>query len=169
MREVSGDLFSYHADAIVIPTNTQIRYPKDTDPHLAYPVAVMGAGLAKQAAEREPELPAWLGERISQHGGEHVYVYTLETSDGEDPTYYACLPTKCHWKDRSSLGLITDMVHELRFIARAMAWELIALPRLGCGLGGLRWEDQVRPLLLDLDLDDRFVIVHPGDPSTAAL
>lgn len=39
-------------------------------------------------------------------------------------------------------------------------WGTVALPRIGCGLGGLSWQDCVQPMLAQ-HLDDRFVVLTP--------
>ena len=151
MREEPRDLFGMtDADAIVIPTNTEtVRSPEG----IAH--AVMGAGVAKAAADRWPTLPIALAARMAEHGQEHVYVFDA---------YYAtpaivCLPTKRDWRKPSDIDLIWRMVDELKIVTRAMGWESVALPRLGCGLGGLSWDTQVRRVLVEL-LDDRFVVCH---------
>lgn len=148
MREVEGDVFAYPADAIVIPTNWTTKRNGN---------AVMGAGVAKEAARRWPHLPALLGYWIEKGAiGPHVF---CDRPSGEP--YIVCVPTKTHWRDPSDLNLIEAMAREL--VVRAndgMDWRTVVLPRLGCGLGGLAWETQVRPLLATI-LDDRFVVLTP--------
>jgi hypothetical protein len=36
----------------------------------------------------------------------------------------------------------------------------VVMPRVGCGLGQLDWDNQVKPLL-EMYLDDRFWVVSP--------
>jgi O-acetyl-ADP-ribose deacetylase (regulator of RNase III) len=56
-------------------------------------------------------------------------------------------PTKRHWRDRSN---VTDIANSCRFIHREilLPGQSIALPMLGCGLGGLQWTD-VRPAIIE--------------------
>lgn len=152
MREITEDIWEYPAEAIVIPTNTTLKPSGDID------IAVMGAGLALQAAQRYPTLPYWLGRRITLYGGDHVYVFDDIDMVERDGHYVVCLPTKHHWRDPSDLVLIETMVGELVPVVYAMSWSEVAIPRLGCGRGGLNWERQVRPLLKRM-LDDSFVVV----------
>ncbi len=160
MREITDDLFEVGANAIVIPTNTEIKLDKGLD------VAIMGAGLAKAAADRYPCLPRWLAQRMMQSGREHVYVFDdIDMIEG-DGHHIVCLPTKRNWKDQSSPGLIYDMVAELVFLTNAMGWQNVALPRLGCGLGGLDWETQVGALI-GWKLDDRFTVVDLNGASAS--
>jgi O-acetyl-ADP-ribose deacetylase (regulator of RNase III) len=151
VREIDGDLFAYDdADAIVIPTNTETVRTREGLTH-----AVMGAGIAKVAADRWETLPIALAARMAAHGKEHVYAFDLYFGSAS----VVCLPTKRDWRKPSDIDLIWRMVDELKIVTRTMGWESVALPRLGCGRGGLDWETQVRRVLVEL-LDDRFIVVH---------
>ena len=148
MREVTGDLWTYPSDALVIPTNTTLRKSGD---------AVMGAGVAKQAAVRYPELPQRLGMSLRYAAGAAPEHFVM-SADGR---HIVAFPTKSDWRKPSSLSLIKLGLPVLVQMADYFGWQVVALPRLGCGRGGLEWEMQVRPLLADA-LDDRFVVVnHP--------
>jgi len=139
MIEVHGDIWDYHDQGwIVIPTNLIVK---------SNGLAVMGAGLALQAAQRFPSLPRKLGEYLAI-GGHSVSYY---------PEYRLfCLPTKESWREKSSLSVITDGCSTL--VTQARNIEKVFLPKLGCGLGGLDWED-VKPVLERLLPGDKFVVV----------
>lgn len=147
MQYQSGDIWrrAYECGGwVVIPTNTTLR--KDG-------LAVMGAGLAKEAAERFPALPQELAAHINRWK-DRIYV----NSD------VICLPTKRDWRQSSTIELIGQGCYELVEFARLMAladnYRPILIPRLGCGLGGLDWERQVRPVVdAILEDDRRFVFV----------
>jgi hypothetical protein len=144
MRIEHGDLWSYHQQGywVVIPTNCQ-RRPDGT--------AVMGAGLALQAAKRYPCLSWTYGQEL-RRGGQ----YRLEPGDR-----LVLLPTKRHWKDPSDPELIRSGCQWLAGVAAHYSGHQFAVPLLGCGLGGLDWETQVRPILEEILTDDRFVVVIP--------
>ncbi|MDY0874094.1 type II toxin-antitoxin system antitoxin DNA ADP-ribosyl glycohydrolase DarG [Dongia rigui] len=62
------------------------------------------------------------------------------------PRYIVNFPTKRHWRNKS---LIEDIQFGLEALVKDVELlniQSIALPPLGCGLGGLRWAD-VRPLI----------------------
>lgn len=145
MREEAGNLFAVKADAIVIATNWTTKQNGD---------AVMGAGVAKQAAQRWRWLPTFLGDVIRHH---QIAVHAIRSEDGP---HIVALPTKRDWRNPSDLALIGTMVQQLVWFATEYGWQTVALPRLGCGHGGLDWAVQVRPLLAEI-LDDRFIVVHP--------
>lgn len=131
--------------AVVIPTNTTRK---------ANGEAIMGAGLAKQAQDRMPDLPRVYGDHLSR-GEVRVVLEALRI---------ILPPTKQDWRKPAHLPLIEEglrwMVGHERL--RQLGWE-VAVPPLGCGLGNLRWDDQVRPLM-ERYLDERFVVVLPGGP-----
>jgi hypothetical protein len=150
MRIVTGDLWTVPAVWRVIPTNTCVR--RDGN-------AVMGAGIALQAARRHPNLPRELGAFL-RHPIPGALVAHF-------PAYrLSCLPTKTDWRRPSDLNLIDrglrQFLADLPSLPEAAAGP-IALPLLGCGLGQLRSSD-VLPLLHRL-LDDRFVLVLQSPPS----
>ena len=147
MREITGDLFDHPSDAIVIPVN----WRTNRQGH-----AIMGAGVAKQAAKRWPWLPRSLGQFIDQTPDAPRIICLQTAMHG----YLLSFPTKRDWRDSSDVDLIGQGALTLVDAANSYGWQTITLPRLGCGLGGLSWEVQVRPLLAEL-LDDRFVVVHP--------
>ena len=64
------------------------------------------------------------------------------------------------YKFYSPIELIVESAHELVTTVNATEWNIVALPRPGCGKGGLSWESDVRPLLSSV-LDDRFIVCTP--------
>jgi O-acetyl-ADP-ribose deacetylase (regulator of RNase III) len=62
------------------------------------------------------------------------------------PHYIINFPTKRHWRARSQLSDIGDGLQALVEDVRRLCIRSIAVPPLGCGLGGLDWQ-VVRPLI----------------------
>ena len=151
MREESGNLFDYTADAIVIPINWRVNRRGQ---------AIMGAGVAFQAARRWPSLSWRLGVDIEKTDTPRLFIERQYRREGTGPDIL-CLPTKYDWRNLADIGLIEAGVKLLPSIAALYGWETVALPRLGCGerTGQLSWDVQVRPLLADL-LGDEFVVVN---------
>lgn len=56
-------------------------------------------------------------------------------------------PTKKHWKSPSKIEYIEKGLIELINKANELKLNDIAMPKLGCGNGGLDWETQVKPLV----------------------
>lgn len=105
----------------------------------------MGAGLALEFRQRFPGLYTALRAVRMEIGG--VWFW-----DGGDTgaKFVCCLPTKDGWEKCSEIWMIEAGLEVLaEEIARGGKWTDggIAFPKLGCGLGGLRWDGQVRPLM----------------------
>jgi O-acetyl-ADP-ribose deacetylase (regulator of RNase III) len=139
---VKGNIFDSNAEVLVNPTNCR---------------AVMGAGLAKEFSRRYPGIELWYKKIFKDLGlspGD-LYIYP-------DNPSVLCFPTKNHWKEPSEMEYIEDGLMNLIAIQKLgedepdnyshFSFHSIAFPRLGCGLGGLVWED-VRELM-EFYLDD---------------
>lgn len=61
-----------------------------------------------------------------------------------NPRYIINFPTKDHWRSNSKLEYITSGLVALADEIRNRDIKSITIPPLGCGLGGLEW-NQVRP------------------------
>lgn len=142
MQEIIDNLWDLHDQGfrIGVPTNGNCR--RDGR-------AVMGAGVALAAANRFPNLPILLGEKL-RTSGNHVYYW--------HEFRLVTLPTKETWIRPSTLALIEQTAREAVHLADHYRLTTIYCPRLGCGLGGLAWKD-VASVLASL-WDDRFIIVH---------
>lgn len=145
MREFIIDLWHVpHADATVITTNGFVKKNGR---------AVMGRGCALEAARRYPRLPRLLG-RMIQADGNHVY--DLWKPRGQP--VIVSFPVKRAWWERADPALIARSADELVEKADRLGWQIVAMPRPGCGNGQLSW-DAISHLLTAL-LDDRFVVCH---------
>ena len=107
------------ADAIVIPVNC---------------VGVMGAGLAKQVVKKYPKILAtyreYCANSMIQPGIPQVITY---------PRKIVLFPTKNHWRDKSQMEWITEGLDKLS--KTAAIFTSLAIPPIGCGLGGLNWTE----------------------------
>jgi len=71
----------------------------------------------------------------------HVFVF--ETESAINPVYIINFPTKRKWRGKSKMEDIQNGLSSLVKEIRKRDIRSIALPALGCGLGGLNW-DEVR-------------------------
>ena len=136
IHSVKGDILDSTADYIVNPVNC---------------VGVMGAGLAKAFKDRfggayfnEYVHDCMIGNLIP---GTATTWWTARRLPDGSLQRVINLPTKRHWHDRSN---VDDIANACKFVYREilLPGQSIALPMLGCGLGGLRWAD-VRPVVVD--------------------
>lgn len=155
----SNDLFSSKADALVNPVNC---------------VGFMGRGLAKEFKKRfpecfEPYVRACKERKLIP--GRLMFIRLQIEPDLFKPSRPAVIlfPTKDHWRGKSHIDWIKQGLTFLR--SRYAEWELssVAMPRIGCGLGGLDWES-VRPLIHDaFDTEKLEVIVYMNSSKTELL
>ena len=86
----------------------------------------------------------------------------------DNPKYIINFPTKRHWRDRSRLADVEAGLADLADQIRRLGIRSIAMPALGCGHGGLEWEE-VRSLieraLGELPADVRIAVFKPEGAS----
>lgn len=86
------------------------------------------------------------------------------------PRWIVNFPTKRHWRSRSRLEDIESGLAALAMDLRRLGIRSIAIPPLGCGLGGLRWLD-VRPRIEQAMAalpDVRVLLYEPGGAPAAS-
>ena len=148
IRFAKGNIFDSGCAALVNPVNC---------------VGVMGKGLALQFKQRFPA--NFTSYAKACRAGELVpgRMHLFDTSSPQ-PRCIVNFPTKRHWRDASRLGDVAQGLDALAGVIANNKFRSIAVPPLGCGLGGLPWHD-VRQLidrhLSPLDLVD-IVVYGPG-------
>jgi len=123
---VKGDIFESGCNTLVNPVNCK---------------GTMGAGLAKEFKKRFPKVFDQY-VRICNRGqlelGGALFVHTGQLFD---PEWIVLFPTKNHWSDRSGIMNIRDSLKLLVKLIKHNSTPSIAVPALGCGLGGLEWNE----------------------------
>jgi O-acetyl-ADP-ribose deacetylase (regulator of RNase III) len=107
---------------------------------------VMGAGIALEFKRRFPVMFADYRRRCRRGEVRLGRPYLWRPEDGAGPSVLN-FPTKDHWRDPSHLEPIAAGLAWLRSHYRELGIASLAVPALGCGHGGLRWED-VRPTIV---------------------
>jgi len=124
---VVGDVFESSSQVVVNPVNV---------------VGVMGKGLAKKFKQAYPDMFKQYKTLCDQ--GELV-VGKLWLYKAPDK-WILNFPTKQHWRQKSKLEYIEAGLKEFVDTYDTLGIQSISFPMLGCGAGGLDWED-VRPLM----------------------
>ena len=129
LRFTTGDLLRAEAEALVNAVNC---------------AGVMGRGVALQFKRAFPaNFTAYAA--ACRRGEVRVgRMFTFETRLPANPRLIINFPTKRHWRERSRLADIDAGLQALVDEVIARGITSIALPALGCGLGGLDWS-AVRP------------------------
>jgi hypothetical protein len=171
MKELKKDLFdcSKDADAICITTNG--NYTKDG-------MACMGGGCAGQCAKKWPETAMRLGKCLINFKDDPNpnRPFVIGALDGYgnyiEPNLriikqrlFKCLifsfPTMNNIIDGASLELIEKSAKEMVVWANRFGLRNIICPRMGVGIGGLKWSEVKK--IVEPILDDRFTIVSFSD------
>lgn len=104
----------------------------------------MGAGLALAFRRRYPAMFADYRSRVAAGTLEMGEPYLWRAPAGPAVINF---PTKRHWRDRSHFTDITAGITRLEDLAPEWGLESLAVPALGCGLGGIDWHI-AEPLLV---------------------
>lgn len=136
----SGDIFESKAQALVNPVNC---------------VGVMGKGLALEFRKRYVDNYIAYQNACKEQRVQIGEVLVTKTTTEDGAKYIINFPTKIHWRDRSHLEYINLGLLGMRNTLMALKIKSVAIPRLGCGLGGLNWQI-VRSVVVQVlqDLDD---------------
>jgi len=144
----TGNIFDENVEALVNPVHC---------------VGVMGKGLALEFKKRFPENfdgYLWACKR------DYIEIGRIfQIKDRESGVRIFNFPTKHHWKDKSRLEYIESGLAVLYVDIPFWGIKSIAIPALGCGLGGLQWLDVKKLIEKELEpLDDvRIVVFEPKE------
>lgn len=125
VRLVRGNLLDSRAVALVNPVNTH---------------GVMGAGLAREFKRAYPG--AFAAYKAACDAGQVRVgrVHLWRFIDQGRTRMIVHLPTKKDWRRPSQLAWVAAGLFSLRAELDAAGVPSVAIPALGCGLGGLPWE-----------------------------
>ena len=144
---VEGDMFFSRMQTLTISVNT---------------VGVMGKGLASRAKYQFPDVYVKYQElcKLKKLDLGKPFLYKRELSldevlsdepktltENNSHTWFLLFPTKRHWKEKASLEGIEEGLKWILRNYKKEGVESLAVPALGCGLGGLEWRD-VGPLMV---------------------
>lgn len=144
-----GNLLEADVDALVNTVNTK---------------GVMGKGVALQFKRAFPD--NYKAYRAACKAGKVQLGHMFVTADRlVNPRVIINFPTKGHWRSRSRLEDIESGLQDLRRVIADYGVQSLALPPLGCGLGGLDWSD-VMPLIEAAlaDLPVQALVFEPSGP-----
>lgn len=149
-----GDILRADAEALVNTVNC---------------VGFMGRGIALQFRKAFPDNFKAYKAACDREELQPGKMLVFPLSRLHNPHYVVNFPTKRHWKGKSRLEDIESGLKALVEEVRARGIKSIAVPPLGCGLGGLDW-NRVRPLIEDAfgRLPDVRVFVYEPEGAPAA-
>lgn len=148
----SGDMFDESTEAIVNTVNC---------------VGVMGKGVALEFKRRWPSNYRAYRKVCDDKALQPGKMFIFENSDLLEPgvhRYLINFPTKAHWRSKSKIEYIENGLDDFVREIGARGIKSVSMPPLGCGNGGLDW-NEVRPIIeqhLSELPDVRFVLFAPG-------
>ena len=132
IKEIRGNLLEANAEAFVNAVNC---------------AGVMGKGIALQFRQKFSE-DYFKDYKCACQNGDltigKVQVYSLNSKT--NPSFIVNFPTKNHWREKSRIEYIKSGMQSLVETIEKYKIKSIAMPALGCGLGGLDW-DNVKSLI----------------------
>lgn len=150
---VVGDLFQSPARVLVNAVNT---------------VGVMGKGVAEEFKRCYPEMFAQYQQLCQDEQFTVGQLWLYKTPH----KWILNFPTKAHWRDPSLLPYIEAGLQKFAENYADKGITSISFPLLGCGAGGLDWEEQVRPLmeyyLAPLPINAYIHLYEPSNPFAPA-
>ena len=126
----NGDIFKSKCEALVNPVNIK---------------GIMGKGLALAFKTKYPA--HFENYKRACQNGEMTTEKVLAYQEINGPMII-CLATKADWKDSSKIEYVSAGLDNLANQIKALGIRSVAIPKLGCGLGGLDW-NKVRPLIVE--------------------
>ena len=130
LRFTRGDIFRQRVEALVNPVNC---------------LGVMGRGLALQFKVAYPEcFPPY--RQACRDGALRPGNVLITPTGYAMPKCIVHFPTKRDWRDNSLRHDIDEGLRDLAIAIQHRRMTSIAVPPLGCGLGGLSWTS-IRPLV----------------------
>ena len=131
MEFTRGNILRADAEAIVNTVNC---------------VGFMGRGIAAQFKRAYPENFKAYESACKRKVVAPGKMFIFETGQLTNPRFIVNFPTKRHWRGKSRIEDIESGLLALVSDVKGRGIKSIAIPPLGCGLGGLDWKD-VRPLI----------------------
>lgn len=152
IERVQGNVVTADAEALVNTVNC---------------VGHMGKGIALQFKKAFPENFKFYQHACRSNQVQPGKMLIFNTGTIENPKYIINFPTKRHWRERSIIEDIETGLIALVEDVQRLKIKSIAIPPLGCGLGGLNWT-VVKPMIesaFSKTLETLVVIFEPiGSP-----
>ncbi len=122
----NGDILKADTDALVNTVNC---------------VGVMGRGIALQFKKSYPANFKAYEAACKLNEVQPGRMFVFDTGKLTSPRYIINFPTKRHWKGKTRLEDIDAGLDALVSEIRRLGIRSIAIPPLGCGLGGRKWSE----------------------------
>ena len=133
IKLIQGDILKADAEALVNTVNC---------------VGVMGRGVALQFRKAFPTNFKVYKAACKDNQVKPGKMFVCDLNRLYNPRFIINFPTKRHWQGKSCMEDIRSGLSDLIDFVQQQKIRSIAIPPLGCGLGGLNWAE-VRPLIIE--------------------
>ncbi len=126
-------------------------------------VGVMGKGVALQFKEAYRNNFVQYKQACTMGKVQPGQMFITETGNVSNPRYIINFPTKRHWRAKSRSVDIENGLRSLVADIQQLNISSIAIPALGCGNGGLNWDEirqQIEVAVSSLS-DVRIILYEP--------
>lgn len=120
-------------------------------------VGTMGKGLALYFAKRFPSLVPTYRRFCYIEVFDKDKIAIADLPNGKKVLFF---PTKDHWREKSTYNLIEEGLEALANRYLVLGIESIAIPRLGCGEGGLDFDEVLKLIYKHLDKIPLRVVIY---------
>jgi O-acetyl-ADP-ribose deacetylase (regulator of RNase III) len=131
IKLTQGDILKADAEALVNTVNC---------------VGIMGRGIALQFRKAFPDNFKAYESACKAEEVQPGKMFLHDLNRIYNPRFIINFPTKRHWKGKSRIEDIQSGLADLINLVQRYKLNSIAIPPLGCGLGGLDWKE-VKPLI----------------------
>jgi len=131
IRLTKGNILQARAEALVNTVNC---------------MGYMGKGIALQFKKAFPANFKAYEQACRAKEVQTGRVFVYATGSMMDPKFIINFPTKQDWRENSKYEYVAEGLKSLLQVIRERGIKSIAIPPLGCGLGGLDWA-KVRPMI----------------------
>lgn len=132
MQEIKGDLFATQHRVLGHGVNCK---------------GLMGAGIAKAFRAHDEQMYQAYRERCN---GEGLWPGEVFVWHGDDGTIVLNMATQEHPGADARNGYVAATAHVALIEAAKNGEKYVAIPRIGCGIGGLHWP-RVKEILLEVE------------------
>jgi O-acetyl-ADP-ribose deacetylase (regulator of RNase III) len=147
---------------LTIRTESIFESPAEAWVNAVNCVGVMGKGIALEFKKRFPQMFLSYQSACAAGSVRIGTIHVHETGNLMGVKFILNFPSKRDWRDSSRLEDIQVGLRVLRAEIERLKITSVAVPALGCGLGGLSW-DIVLPVIEDelAGLHDVQLLVYP--------
>lgn len=130
---VEGNLLQANTEALVNTVNE---------------VGIMGKGIALMFRDAFPVNNFMYEQACKRHEVNVGQMFVVRNQSHWGPSWIINFPTKKHWRNPSRTEWIRSGLDDLLLTIKRLGIGSVAVPPLGCGNGGLAW-DEVRQMIVE--------------------